>query len=99
MVGIYTRQDNLPLYERIVRYNWNKHNISDEDAKKWLFKKITENKADKIYLMLTGGMHNDFHFMLFEEGWSLKNKIQSPGEMSFVLLEFDAPKTIEYKNK
>lgn len=100
IVSIYTRQDNLSNEERIIRYNWNKHNIiSNDDAKKWLFEKIKENGANKIFLILGSNTINDFHYMLFEAGWSLKNKTQLPGQMSHILLEFDAPNAGECKNK
>jgi uncharacterized membrane protein len=90
-IGIYFRDDNLPLDERIVRYNWNKQNITEEELENWMFDKINKYNADKIFLIQQTELQDESHNFLFKNNWSLNSRQKSPGYFSYYLFEFNAP--------
>ncbi|HBU07023.1 MAG TPA: hypothetical protein DEB09_02975 [Candidatus Magasanikbacteria bacterium] len=89
IVGIYLREDNFSLEERIVRYNWNQQITDKPELTKWLEQYL--KTADKIFYIQYTDNFDWMHQIFVEHGWTLEHKQRANGYVDLYLFEFHAP--------
>jgi uncharacterized membrane protein len=89
LLGIYLRDDDLSLEERIVRYNWNQQITDKKTLENWLLQNI--EKADKVFYIQYTENFDWIHQVFIENGWRLKHSKRPRGYVNLYLFEFHAP--------
>lgn len=89
IAGLYLRDDNLALDERIVRYNWNRQVTDKKKLEDWINKKTIGTK--KIFYIQYTEEYDWVHQILKKHGWKLYKKIQTGDFINMCLFEFRAP--------
>ena len=92
VVGIYLSEDNLPYYERIVRFNWNKQLTTEEELSAWLFKQIEKHQANKLFVIFNSFTYSWIQEILISHGWTIDHKERAPGYTDSYLYEMNASK-------
>ncbi|MEK7065090.1 MAG: glycosyltransferase family 39 protein [Patescibacteria group bacterium] len=86
IAGLYLRDDNFSLDERIARYNWNQQTTNKMALAEWTEKKIIGTK--KIFYIQPTDEYDWMHQILKKHGWKLHKKIQPGGFINICLFEF-----------
>ncbi|OGH82202.1 MAG: hypothetical protein A2469_03210 [Candidatus Magasanikbacteria bacterium RIFOXYC2_FULL_40_16] len=91
VIGVYMYDDNLSLEERIVRYNWNLLETTDEHLQAWLFTNIERECATKVFSIHPSDTFERLDETFLENGWTL-DEVQKPYGLSLNnLYIFNAP--------
>ncbi len=91
VVGVYVYDDDLSLEERIVRYNWNLLETTDEHLKDWLFTSIEKECATKVFLIHPPDSFQRIDETFTENGWTLDHVLKPNGLSLNHLYIFNAP--------
>lgn len=89
IAGLYLRDDNLALDERIVRYNWNRQVTDKKKLEEWMMKKIAGKK--KIFYIQYTEEYDWVHQILKKHGWKLYKKNRQSRFINICLFEFRLP--------
>ncbi|MBI4995130.1 glycosyltransferase family 39 protein [Candidatus Peregrinibacteria bacterium] len=86
IAGLYLRDDNFTLDERIVRYNWNRQVTDKRKLEEWVEKKIAGRK--KIFYIQYTEEYDWVHQILKKHGWKLYQKGKPSRFINICLFEF-----------
>ncbi len=89
IIGIYMRDDNMPLDERVVRYNWNRQTTSKKNLAEWMEKKIAG--ANRVFYIQYTCEYDWTPEILKQKKWKLYATLKPSDFLSVCLFEFRAP--------
>lgn len=87
--GVYPKEDDLKLDERIVRYNWQTLLSSNTEYETWMTRH-TKNR-DKIFFLQYDGYESTSVVWFINRGWKLNQKMRAEGHIGINMYEFYAP--------